>query len=120
MKKLIPAVAMALGISVPGFGLEPLPFDGTQWRPVNLKFPGSETIRVENVPLETTGRQVPALCLMRTASGGRTGSRFIRGVDHISHSPERKEIIYLPSTHTGLCGDTVRKRSMEVYGSFPR
>ncbi len=61
MKKLIPAVAMALGISVPGFGLEPLPFDGTQWRPVNLKFPGSETIRVENVPLETTGRQVPAV-----------------------------------------------------------
>lgn len=61
MKKLIPAVAIALGISVPGFGLEPLPFDGTQWRPVNLKFPGSETIRVENVPLETTGRQVPAV-----------------------------------------------------------
>ncbi len=61
MRRTIFIAAIVGSISAMLSGQEPLPLDQTRWKPVNLKHPGSETIRVENVALEKNKRQLPAV-----------------------------------------------------------
>ena len=61
MKKQLLAALLFGGVTGMLFGLEPLLFDRTQWKPVNLKHPGSETVQVTSAPLGDTGRTVPVL-----------------------------------------------------------
>ena len=56
MKKQLLAALLFGGVTGMLFGLEPLLFDRTQWKPVNLKHPGSETVQVTSAPLGDTGR----------------------------------------------------------------
>mgnify|MGYP000346749899 CR=1 FL=1 len=61
MKKQLLAALLFGGVTGMLFGLEPLLFDRTQWKPVNLKHPGSETVELGTAPLGDTGRTVPVL-----------------------------------------------------------
>ena len=56
MKKQLLAALLFGGVTGMLFGLEPLLFDRTQWKPVNLKHPGSETVELGTAPLGDTGR----------------------------------------------------------------
>ena len=70
MKKQLLAALLFGGVTAMLFGLEPLLFDRTQWKPVNLKHPGSETVQVTSAPLGDTG-PVP----FRYWRGGRRARR---------------------------------------------